>query len=550
MTKVSLPLVLGLLLSISACSSIQKTENSISTSATAVDAMRVLNERNATTGGVIRSKRQRLAGREVSFETNVLPTWFNQPHAYATKGSQSVASVLDDIGNAAHIVIKHSEIAASQNNSAQPFPMMSDKGSDPLSGMVSMEYAGTTKGLFDTLSAKANISWRYNPQAQAVEFFRYETRTLSLAIPAGAKTVNSGISLSGVQGGGSSGGGGGGSGGGGGGSSTAGSVSVSQTKTIDPWRSVMDAIGSILQDGRANMATQTNAAGGQAGQGAGAIMTASGAAGSVIANPDLGFLTITARPATIDRVERYVSTVNARFAKNVHVDVKIYSVSMEEKSSLGFSLDMLYTQVGKLGGRVVGTNPLTAGGAAPGILTLTSAKEGGHWNGSTLVGQALQQFGNVALQKQGQVIAVNGQPSPLQVANEISYIASSSVSQSPNVGSVTTQTPGIKVVGFTANFTPLILGDNRILLSYEMQLSALTGSLTPNAAGVQTPTVASQTLQQNAFVKDGQAIVLFGFDDKSESADTNKNLGGASKAVRSQRQMLVIVMQINTGERE
>ncbi|MCU6502309.1 hypothetical protein LPN04_31390 [Rugamonas sp. A1-17] len=531
---------------VAGCTSIQKTEQTVDTAATAVDAMRVLNERNVTTGAVIRSKRQRLAGREIIVDTNVLPAWFSQRHEYSTKGSQSISSALEDIGAASSILIKQSEITTTANMSQQLFSPGADRSNDPLSGTVSLEYVGTTKGLFDTLAAKANISWRYNAEASCVEFYRFETRTITLSIPGGAKTVTSGISLNGVSGGSSA----GGSGGGGGSASTAGNVSVSQTKTIDPWKSVMDGIGSILQDGRAPAASQSPNQSPQGQSPTGAVMTASGSAGTAIANTDMGFLTITARPATLDRIERYVSTINARFAKNVHVDVKIYSVSLDEQSSLGFSLDMLYTQVDKLGGRILGPTPLTSGSAVPGILTLTSNKASGPWNGSTLVGQALSKFGKVALQKQGQVIAVNGQPSPLQVANEISYIASSSVSQSPNVGTVTTQTPGIKVVGFTANFTPLILGDNRILLSYEMQLSALAGSLTPNAAGTQTPTVASQTLQQNAFVKDGQAIVLFGFDDKSDSIDSTINPGGASKAAHAQRQMLVIVMQINTGERE
>lgn len=535
-----------LLASLAACTSLHQAEKKIDATTGAVDAMRALNERNSISGAVIRTKRQRLAGREVIQDDVELPVWFNQRHEYASKGVQTIASALEDIASAAGISIKQSEIAASNQNGS-PFNGIADKGNDPLSGNVAFEYAGTTKGLFDTLASKANVSWRYNPVTSSVEFFRYETRTLPMSIPAGAKTVTSGISLNGVSGGGGSGGGGGGSGGSGG-SSTAGNVSVSQSKTIDPWKSVMDGINSMLQEGRATnsgMPTPNNQPSGN-----GAVLTASGAAGSVIANPDLGFITITARPATIERVARYVSTINARFAKNVHIDVKIYNVSLDEQSSLGFSLDMLYTQVGKMGGKIVGTSPLTAGNATPGILTLTSNKASGPWNGSTLVGQALSQFGKVSLQKQGQVIAVNGQPSPLQVANEVSYIASSSVAQAPNVGTVVTQTPGIKVVGFTANFTPLILGDNRILLSYEMQLSALAGSMTPNAAGTQTPTVASQTLQQNAFVKDGQAIVLFGFDDKTDAVDSNVNLGGASKAMRSQRQMLVIVMQVNTGERE
>jgi type IVB pilus formation R64 PilN family outer membrane protein len=168
------------------------------------------------------------------------------------------------------------------------------------------------------------------------------------------------------------------------------------------------------------------------------------------------------------------------------------------------------------------------------------------------VAQALSQFGNVALQTQGQVLAVNGQPAPIQVANEVNYLASSSLTQAPNVGSTATLTPGTRVVGFTANFLPTVLGDNRILLQYQMQLSSLTAltQVTSGNSSIQTPQISSQSLQQQAFVKDGQSIVLFGFDQNRDTTDTAMGLGNASRAARSERQMIVIVMQVNGGRKD
>ncbi len=107
------------------------------------------------------------------------------------------------------------------------------------------------------------------------------------------------------------------------------------------------------------------------------------------------------------------------------------------------------------------------------------------------------------------------------------------------------------MVGFTANFLPLILGDNRILLQYQLQISQLTAitQVSSGNSSIQTPQIATQSLQQQAFVKDGQSIVLFGFDQNRNTLDTNGNLGGASKAGTTQRQMMVIVMTVNGGSK-
>jgi hypothetical protein len=558
---------------------------------------------HAVNADLIQNDAPRVAGEEVKLNTPLLPKVLLEKMAYRTQGNQSFLDVLDNVsalldiplsandlgvlplgasslssaasgaasglilGHASHLAARSSANAYANAN-ANASPWLDLLASTPMG----LNYHGTAKGLMDELARKINASWRFNANTQGVEFYRFETKTLSLALPPGAKRINAGISLSGVSGGANT------SGGNAGVASSAaavGNVAVSQSLTINPWISIMQGIQSILSESLASggspgaMAGNANAASvwglgslnGGAGAGlgsggAGAValsnpsgqaMTALSSSGEAIANPELGLITITARPAMVQRIERYVSAINERFAHNVLIDVKIFSVSLDEQHSLGFGLNLLYKPLSALGATITTPAPLKAGNDTPGILTLAAPSSSQRWSGSSVVAQALSQFGKVALQKQGQVLAVNGQPSPIQVANEITYVTSSTTTTAANVGTSVTQNTGTLVVGFTANFIPLILGDNRILLSYQMQISSLASPLTPNAQGIQTPNIASQSLQQQAFLNDGQAIVLFGFDEQSDGWSQALSWGGASSARNKARQMVVIVVEVNAG---
>ncbi|WP_186510828.1 Type II secretory pathway component PulD-like protein [Caenimonas sedimenti] len=490
---------------------------------------------SATKASVSQTARPRLAGEEIVLRAQgSLPEIFAKQVTFTTQGAQSLPEALDAIATVAGVSIRGVE----QVNEG-PQQGASSSGQGQISGKVSMEFNGTLRSLLDDLAARANASWRYNHATKTVEVFRFETKTLSLYLPPGNKKVDASISLSGV--------GGNTGGGGGGGSSGAGQVAVTQNLTIDPWTSVMNGIQSILNESSSQTNQQSGNRTGGAGQ---STTTASGSAGRAAANPELGLITVTARPHAIQRVEAYVTSVNARFARNVMVDVKIYNLTMSQDASAGFSMDLLYRKMGGLGMAVVGAAPIQPAGLIPGQLTI-SQNGTSRFSGSELLVQALSQFGNVSLQTQGQVLAINGQPSPIQVANEVSYLAQQATTVTANVGTTTTMTPGTRVVGFTGNFIPTILGDNRILLQYQLQISALTAlnQVGSGANIIQTPQISSQSLQQQAFLRDGESIVLFGFDQSRDTTDRALSLGGASGTARINREMLVIVMQVAGGHR-
>ena len=511
------------------CAQLAQTEARVKQVHEAATALRDQAVANASSATVSRTSRPRLAGQEITLRAqNALPDLFARRVSYSTQGAQSLSDVLDGISTVAGVSIRANEIS-SQVAAADAAAQSSGSG---LPSKLQIEFNGTLRGLLDELANRNDASWRYIAKSHSVEFFKYETRTLSVHLPAGAKSITASINLAGVSG--STGAAG-----------PAGQVSVSQNLTVDPWVSIMSGVQSILGEVKTGTAPASTSAG-TSGQ----LPTAVGDMGRASANPAFGIITVTARPVAVERIASYINSINQRFAQNVMIDIKIYNVQLDNQASLGFSLDLLYQKLNKYGVSVVGAAPQQAGTGTPGQVTLESL--GGRWNGSQVMAQALSQFGNVSLQTQGQVLAINGQPSPIQVANEVNYLASSATTTAANVGTTSTLTPGTKVVGFTANFLPLILGDNRILLQYQMQISALTAltQVSSGTSSIQTPQISSQSLQQQAFVRDGQAIVLFGFDQSRDTANTAAGIGSGSLASRSERSMVVIVMQVNGGAKD
>lgn len=523
----------------------------------------------AASAAVQRTKRPRISGDEVVLRAGAaLPAKFSTPVSYATHGFMGFNEALEQVSSIAGISIRGVETLQTSGGNAGASATVG-LGGEPttkLGGAVEIEYSGTLRGLLDEMAARKDASWRYSARTNTVTFFRYETRVLNLHLPAGAKSVAATISLTGSSGGSSSSGGGssgGGSASGGdsGSSSGAGNVTVSQNKTIDPWRSVMNTVQSILaangpaRSGAAQSNGQSQGGAGMGmgmsqGQGATGSLTASGADGTASAAPELGMLTITARPQAVERIVSFVNSINSRFAQNVLIDVKVLSVSLDDNAQAGISMDLLYKALNQNGVSVAGAAPLQPANGTPGSLTFSIANPNSRYNGSSLVAEALSQFGRVASEDGTQIMAINGQPAPFQIGSEVGYLASSTVSQAASVGTQTALQPGSKVVGLTGNFTPTVTGDNRILLEYQMEMSSLVlRQVNSGNSMIQTPTVSRQSLQNQTYVRDGEVIMLFANDNVRNSADSSFGLGGASRVGRGERKMIVIVLQVSGGRR-
>lgn len=397
-------------------------------------------------------------------------------------------------------------------------------------------YEGSVAGLLDVVGKRFDVTWEASEKQ--VRIARTATRTFRLvALPgstSGTNTISSTQnSTSGSSGsGGSSGGGGGGSSGGSGGSGSSGkSVTTSQSASINFENlSAWDAVTS-------------------------AIKTMIGTTDKLAVNSAVGTVTVTAGPAALERVERYIEETNAAMGKQVVLNVKIYALTLSEGDNYGINWSVVYDNLKgasmTLSSAYGGINQAAS---TMGVKILSSSNPGSvynFWTGSNALIAALSTQGQVSETFSTTLSTLNNQPVPVQVGSQMAYVQSSSVTQTANVGSSSSINPGQLNLGLDMNFVPHVQDDGRILLQYGLTLSNLTSmsTFTSNGSTVQLPNVDVRSFIQRVGVRSGETLVLTGFDQngaKSQSqgvGSANMPLLGGGVDGGKKRTIMVILVQ-------
>ena len=396
-------------------------------------------------------------------------------------------------------------------------------------GFLRMNYVGSLRGALDSIAAKSGMWWRYDDGT--VVLFRNETRVFEIPAIAWSATETGGVGTAGANGGSSSTSGSAaampvaaGSGAGGVAGSQNGVTSASGVSKVDIWQSIEN----------------------------GAKVAAGSAKVSVDAA--LGTVTVTGTPPDVHRVSEFVNSITRSLRQQVALTVHVYSVEVNHEDNYGVSLNGAFSNLAKEYG-------LTLTGGGPSVTGLTSPMQFGasvlgtatgalsQWSGSSIAFQALSSIGHVSLVTSASAVTLNGQQVPIQVGKQIGYLASSSVTQTANVGAMSMLTPGTVTVGFTAVMLPRVVGD-KVYLGVNMTVNSLLGisTVTSNGSSIQVPNVASSSFQQTAALKSGDTLVLTGF--KQTGAQDARNgvgtpsfygLGGGVDATTN-RTMLAIVI--------
>ena len=407
-----------------------------------------------------------------------------------------------------------------------------------------VDWNGSLTGLLNLVAARAGVFWRYD--RGVIVFFLTESRTFPVHILPGISAVKSQVSNSGSSGGSGSSGSYGSStsssGGSGSGSASTTSQTVSTTTTLDAYKGVTGAIKALLAE------VQGSSSG---GGGAGITATVNT---SVFADPAEGTVTVTATPPLLRIVSRYIRDLNRRMERQVLISVHVYNVQLSRSSTNGLNLSAAFHSIGVTALTLTGAapvNPPTGDtGATLGAAVVSPTS---NWSGSSSVAQALATQGNVALVTSAQILALDDQPAPLQVGNQITYLASSSTTAAGLGGATTSLTPGQLTVGFSANFLPMIVRHARVLLDYSMNIAQLQSiaTITSGGSSIQEPNVATQSIMQHALLRNGATLVLSGFEQTNDTVNRTGTgsarfwgLGGGVGAVRS-RTVLVIAIGVH-----
>jgi type IVB pilus formation R64 PilN family outer membrane protein len=471
------------------------------------------NAANVKTGAVVRHSLPKLVGREINIKhVGHVPAAFDQDFSYLSSGL-ALEEICDDLSKKTGFAFRVlGDSTASANSLANP-AASSNKAAHVF------QWSGKLSGLLDELGRKNSLFWKYTDAG--VVFFKTETKNLPLYLPVGKRTVSSSIALAGESSG---------AGSDSSGSGSSGTVSVSSTMEVDAYTEIAKTVSALIAEQAPESATAS-------------------VSSNVVVNPTLGMVTVTASPIAMARVEEYLRDLNKNYARNVMIQIKVLSWSLDEEDSFGGSAATLLEDIaGTYALRLTPSGLIGPSFGSPDTASLSLGTKGGAFKMDTII-QAMNQHGRVSLVTSGQVVAVNGQPAPLQVADDITFLESSTTTVSPNVGATTTLTPGTRTVGFTANFLPMFLGDNRILLQYQINLSSLRSlnTIMSNNSSIQTPNISKQSLQQQAYLRDGEGLVLFGFEQNRGSKDENTGVLSLSKKAGSTRNVTVIMIQVNGG---
>jgi type IVB pilus formation R64 PilN family outer membrane protein len=415
-----------------------------------------------------------------------------------------------------------------------PFPGASPGAAQPgspLTQSFSIDYSGSLSGLLDICANKTGSWWKFDDGK--IVFFTQETKIFFLPANAivsngtGQINTTSGSSGSGSSGSSSS----GGSSSGNSGASTGG-ASQTSTYKVDMWAELEKAAKVVA--GTAQIST----------------------------NAALGAVTVTGTPTQVRAVGDWVKGIAESLGRQIALDVNIYSVQLNKEDNYNFDPKLLFsnTETGlNLSGPdpppvTSGLNPMKLSASVLSTATGNTAK----FSNSQVVANALSTLGRVSQTLQQTVITQSGQPAPMQVGNQLTYLASVAAGTPVISGSTVaygppTLTPGTVTTGFTAMFLPRLV-DGKILLSMNMTNSTLLALNTVSSgsgdslASIQTPNVDISTFQQSVTLTPGDSLLLTGLQKDIAGQQNNGMLspynwifGGGSDAATG-RQLIAIVI--------
>jgi type IVB pilus formation R64 PilN family outer membrane protein len=382
-------------------------------------------------------------------------------------------------------------------------------------GAFTLAYKGTVKGLLDQATARTGNSWRYRDGR--ITILHFDSRTFQVLALPGSTSINAEItnqSESGSQQG------------GGGGQEQSGSKTESssgQSTTID---GEIDVMGRTAESVKVMLSKE------------GKMATAAGA----------GTITVTDTPEVLDRVASYITELNKRLTRQVVIDVQVYSVDLSQTDYTGIDWNMIWQTIsGRYGISTVTRNTAPDNASS---LNFSVLDDSYTYGGSKILFNALSQQGDVSVKTSAGVATLSGQPVPVQVANETTYLAREEANLVANAGVQITRTPGSKTTGFSMLLLPKVLDDNTLLMQVQISLSSLRKlrKISGQGSQLELPEVASRHFLQRVKIRSGNALVLSGFEQTDLSNDAKGigephfTLAGGSRGGARKHTVIVVVI--------
>jgi type IVB pilus formation R64 PilN family outer membrane protein len=488
--------------------------------------------RDGDTEGVVVKDELWLSGNTLKISPkSTLPNLFNEPASF--DGTvDSLRTFSERVTRLTHIPAKvapGADDAAAramqsvQSNGAQGAARgAATVGADPTPVHIVYPH-GTLSGLLDTAAARFGVYWKYADGA--IVFYYTDTRVFQVtAIPGDSKLDTNVVSGSNNAGSPST-----GAVGSGGGGQATGAPVVSSDNTTNIAMNAQLSVYSSLQS---------------------AIKTMLSPAGSVVSSPATGSISVTDTPDVLERVGQFVEQQNKVLARQVLVNVTVLSVTLSADDSYGINWTAVYQALGTKFGITSAFSSLLSGASQFSATVITPSSRA---SATQAIVSALSDQGTVRRKTSASVTTLNDQPVPVQVAQQQSYLAQVSTTNTANVGSQTALTPGTITTGFNLTLLPHILDDGTVMMQFYTNISSLAALTTfgPPGQSIQLPTVDTRNFLQRVAIKSGQTLVISGYEGLADhgvqqgvGAPGNYALGGGYSATHSREVIVILISPI------
>ena len=232
-----------------------------------------------------------------------------------------------------------------------------------------------------------------------------------------------------------------------------------------------------------------------------------------------GILTVTAMLSDQDRVRDYIATMNQTMGQQIAFDVNVLTITAQNAENYGLDLESVAfgdsVNVDWTGGQ---TLPDPVGSVNVGIIS-------GNFSLDAVI-TALSSRRNVSIETRAGATTTNFQMIPVEVVEETNYVSQVEVEIDDNGNAVQSITTSTIVTGFQMQLLPRVLNTREILLRYSLNLSDLVALETFDSGdgSVQLPQVSRSKFEQQVILKNGQTLVLSGFE-RQRTETENRGVG-------------------------
>jgi type IVB pilus formation R64 PilN family outer membrane protein len=399
---------------------------------------------------------------------------------------------------------------------------------------MDLKFTGKLETLLDTICAKTGANWEYKDGA--IVFYRLVTKTFTLKSTPGTSELKSSVGKTGTGTMGT------------GSSFTSDSV-IKMGSAFSVWDNLRESVNSMLTG-----------------------------VGKVAVTEATGTITVTDTREVVEQVGRMLADINKSLSRQVAFRVEVLSVRTDESANYGINWNAVYN-------RIAASNPswkfafgspssLASQDAATfGYQILTPASQGGtrgQMSGSEAMLSALSGLGKASIVTTASALTLNRQPVPVAITDQIGYVQSVSIQQNtiagssgtttptttPSTSATTVQiTPGVVTTGFILNLLPSVADDNSVTLQFSVDISALKklGTFGSGEMAVQTPEVSAMQFMQRVSMKNGETLVLSGYertagqyDRRTVSQDADLLMGGSVAGTKAREAIVILVTPVVT----